>query len=214
MAIYTLYIFNRHCECIYHSSWKRVAGAGGGSPPPPGGSAAPAPAGYNNIVDPATAAAAATASTAAASTAAEGGGGGGGGGLVGAGNPSSSAAAAAAQQGDPYAIAEEAKLVYGVVFSLKNMVSKLLPRKNSEGFLSYKTSTYKLHYFETPSCLRFVLTTDPASDNMRETLRQIYSDIYVEYVVKNPLVKHGGVIRNELFRTHLNSFIRSLPNYN
>ncbi|KAJ1563573.1 Trafficking protein particle complex subunit 1, partial [Cladochytrium tenue] len=65
----------------------------------------------------------------------------------------------------------------------------------------------------TPSGMRLVMTTDPASEGMRAVLQRIYADVYVEYVVKNPLAKHGAMIRNELFRTHLNALVRSLPNF-
>ncbi|KAJ3328251.1 hypothetical protein HDU76_010304 [Blyttiomyces sp. JEL0837] len=52
------------------------------------------------------------------------------------------------------AIEEEAKLVYGVVFSLRNVVNKLVAGKpSSEGFLSYRTNNYKLHYLEKASGL-------------------------------------------------------------
>ena len=41
------------------------------------------------------------------------------------------------------------------------------------GFYACSTSAYKLHYFETASGLRFVLTTDLAAADMREALRHI-----------------------------------------
>ncbi|TPX56236.1 hypothetical protein PhCBS80983_g04694 [Powellomyces hirtus] len=113
---------------------------------------------------------------------------------------------------------EEAKLVYGVVFSLRNLVSKLSAKPGSDGFISYRTSTYKLHYFETPTGLKFVLNTDPHMESMREALRTIYGQIYVEYVVKNPLMRQltqSGVhpVQNDLFRGNLQRFVRSLPGF-
>ncbi|KAJ3110476.1 TRAPP subunit bet5 [Physocladia obscura] len=109
---------------------------------------------------------------------------------------------------------ETAKLVYGVVFSLKNMVNKLSAGKNStDGFLSYKTNAYKLHYFESPAGLKIVLITDAASASMLSVLRQIYSSIYVENVVKNPLAKPNTPIKNELFRGSLDKYIRGLQNF-
>ncbi|KAJ3227203.1 Trafficking protein particle complex subunit 1 [Chytriomyces hyalinus] len=107
--------------------------------------------------------------------------------------------------GDP----ETAKLVYGVVFSLRNMANKL----SNQGFTSYKTSTYKLHYFESPAGPKLVLITDPNAPNMADTLQSIYASVYVEHVVKNALVKPNTPIRNQLFRTTLDKYVRNLPNF-
>ncbi|KAJ3190407.1 Trafficking protein particle complex subunit 1 [Gaertneriomyces sp. JEL0708] len=110
-------------------------------------------------------------------------------------------------------LSEEAKLVYGVIFSLRNLVNKLSPQPESDGFLTYKTSHYKLHYFETPTSLKFVMTTDPYMDTMREVLRTIYAQIYVEYVVKNPLraADQGGT--NSIFRERVTRYVAGLPGY-
>ncbi|KAK9763712.1 Trafficking protein particle complex subunit BET5 [Basidiobolus ranarum] len=106
---------------------------------------------------------------------------------------------------------EESKLVYGVILSLRNFANKLSPKQPGDGFLSYRTNTYKLHYYETLSGLKFVLMSDPGVDNMREALRQIYGQIYVEFVVKNPLIKvDREFITNEHFRNALNRYIKSL----
>ncbi|PWN52721.1 hypothetical protein IE53DRAFT_384820 [Violaceomyces palustris] len=54
---------------------------------------------------------------------------------------------------------EEAKLVYGVVFSLRNMVKKL--GGSGESFNSYTTLTYTLGHLQTPTMYTFVILTDP-----------------------------------------------------
>ncbi|KAI9013265.1 Sybindin-like protein, partial [Gaertneriomyces semiglobifer] len=166
--IYNLYIFDRHCQLIFFSSWSK--------PPLPARPNVPTttqPEAEGSVSKP-------------------------GGAQLGA---------------TGMELSEEAKLVYGVIFSLRNLVNKLSPQPESDGFLTYKTSHYKLHYFETPTSLKFVMTTDPYMDTMREVLRTIYAQIYVEYVVKNPLcaADQGGT--NSIFRERVTRYVAGLPGY-
>lgn len=133
---------------------------------------------------------------------------------------------------------DDAKLIFGTVFSLRNMARKL--GGDDDAFISYRTGQYKLHFYETPANLRFVLLTDTASASMRNVLHQIYINLWVEYgqsmprvrhvgsqirelvaltrncgvVVKNPLApvehKGGDGVQNELFELGLDQFIRGL----
>ncbi|KAL1969036.1 hypothetical protein VTN77DRAFT_870 [Rasamsonia byssochlamydoides] len=104
---------------------------------------------------------------------------------------------------------DDAKLIFGTVYSLRNMVRKLGGEDDS--FISYRTSQYKLHYYETPTNIKFVMLTDTKAPSMRIALQQIYVNLYVEYVVKNPLspIEHpGGVgVNNELFEESLEQFV-------
>ncbi|KAM7361431.1 blocked early in transport 5 [Cochliomyia hominivorax] len=106
---------------------------------------------------------------------------------------------------------EEAKLTYGMLSSIKSFVSKISPHDPREGFLFYKTNKYALHYLETPSGLKFVLNTDVNATNVKELLQQIYSKIWVEYVVRDPLWTPGTPVTSELFQTKLDEFIRQSP---
>lgn len=85
--------------------------------------------------------------------------------------------------------------------------SKLTPRS----FVSYRTGHYKLHYYETPTSLKFVMVTDTKTNNLRIVLHQIYVSLYVEYVVKNPLspVEHpGGIgVDCEMFELGVEQFV-------
>ncbi|KAL6832650.1 snare-like protein [Trichoderma camerunense] len=107
---------------------------------------------------------------------------------------------------------DNAKLVFGTVFSLRNMVRKL--GGDDDAFISYRTGQYKLHFYETPANLRFVMLTDTGSASMRNVLHQIYINLWVEYVVKNPLApvehKGGAGVNNELFELGLDQFIRGM----
>lgn len=112
----------------------------------------------------------------------------------------------------PRSTQDEAKLIFGIVFSLRNIVRKLT---DEDAFEVYTTSKYRLHYFEPPSNLKFVLITDPKVDNLVNVLKQIYVSLYVEYVVKNPLspIEHtqGEGVNNQLFVMSLEAFMTSLP---
>lgn len=89
-------------------------------------------------------------------------------------------------------------------------------RLTNRSFVSYRTSQYKLHYYETPTNVKFVMLTDIKSGSMRLALQQIYVNIFVEYVVKNPLspAEHpGGIgVNNELFEASLDVFVERVLN--
>ncbi|KAL2123262.1 hypothetical protein VTJ04DRAFT_3717 [Mycothermus thermophilus] len=185
MVVYSFYIFDRHTECIYSKSWL---------PPPPSTTSSTTTAtttsGPSSDTHPPlpSSTVAAPAPTASARRS-----------VVPA--PSSSTAAD-----------NDAKLIFGTVFSLRNMVRKL--GGEDDAFVSYRTAHYKLHYYETASNLRLVMLTDTATLSMRNVLHQIYINLWVEYVVKNPLspVEHkgGAGVKNELFELGLDQFIRGL----
>lgn len=106
---------------------------------------------------------------------------------------------------------DDAKLIFGTIFSLRRMVRQL--GGQDDQFLCYRTGEYKMHYFETPTQLKFVLLTDTRVGNMRTVLYQIWATLYVEYVVKNPLapIEHskGVGVANELFEGGLEKFMVS-----
>ncbi|EAT34381.1 AAEL013369-PA [Aedes aegypti] len=106
---------------------------------------------------------------------------------------------------------EEAKLMYGMLFSLKSFVNKISPIDPKEGFLYYKTNKYALHFVEVASGLKFVLNTDTTASGIKEFLLQLYSKIWVEYVVRNPLWTIGTPVTSELFKTKLDEFVKQSP---
>ncbi|EGC33196.1 hypothetical protein DICPUDRAFT_37126 [Dictyostelium purpureum] len=94
-------------------------------------------------------------------------------------------------------LAEDQKLLFGMLYSLKAFISTSSPKPidPKTGFHCFKTSTYKLHYYETLSCIKFIILTDPNTPDLREDLKKIYSSIFVEYVVKNPIYQLKSTIK-------------------
>ncbi|KAK2765941.1 TRAPP subunit bet5 [Arachnomyces sp. PD_36] len=124
-------------------------------------------------------------------------------------NPLSNGTAPGSVKRNTLSAEDDAKLIFGTVFSLRNMVRKL--GGEEDNFVCYRTSQYKLHYYETPTNIKFVMLTDIKASSMRVALQQIYVNLYVEYVVKNPLspAEHpGGLgVDNELFEESLEQFV-------
>lgn len=68
------------------------------------------------------------------------------------------------------ALTDQAKLIYGLVFSLRNMLAKLSPSAQATStshFNTYTTPTYALGHYQTASMYTFVLLTDPVSPPVR-----------------------------------------------
>lgn len=108
---------------------------------------------------------------------------------------------------------EEGKLVYGLIISLRGVIEKISPLDIKDNSFQYQTSKYKMNFWESPSGVKFVLNTDFNSPNVRELLRTIYTTVYVEYVVKNPLCIPGEYITSELFAQRLDEVVKSSLSY-
>ncbi|KAG0629985.1 hypothetical protein M758_1G144700 [Ceratodon purpureus] len=118
---------------------------------------------------------------------------------------------------------QDQKLMFGLLFSLKSFTAKMDPVGGNKGnlgmpslpgqgcsFHSFRTNTYKLSFMESPSGIKLILVTDPRMGDLREALRFIYSNIYVEYVVKNPLYTLGQPFKCELFNSTLDQYVKTL----
>ncbi|KAF8653588.1 hypothetical protein AX16_003866 [Volvariella volvacea WC 439] len=208
MTIYSLYIFDRHCTCVYYQDWHRTKrpkpAVEGGLLPAVSYAVSPASELPSNVGS----AYNSPRNTLLSST-----------GVVVAVNepPSTPSPLSQAQSPQPSAPSsalpfdEEAKLVYGVILSLRNLIKKLSGK--DEQFVNYRTSTYKLHLFETQSGYKFVMLSDPTADSLRFVLRQVYVGPFLEYVVRNPLVTMDSKTRgidNEYFRASVDRLVRGL----
>lgn len=104
---------------------------------------------------------------------------------------------------------EEAKLMYGMLFSIKSFANKISPTGNKNQYLFYKTNKYALHMMETLSGLKFVLNTSPAATGVLEFLQQYYLKIWVEYATSNFLWPGGTAIQSDLFKSKSGEFIKN-----
>ncbi|ODV95692.1 hypothetical protein PACTADRAFT_3380 [Pachysolen tannophilus NRRL Y-2460] len=113
-----------------------------------------------------------------------------------------------------------AKLLFGAIFSLKQISSKLNPQEETtaNNLKSFSTLKYRCHFFETGTGLKFCLLTDPKTENMQFVLKEIYAKLYYEKIVKNVLspvdFKENEYIDNEVFITGVDNYISSLAVFN
>jgi len=55
---------------------------------------------------------------------------------------------------------EEKKLMFGMLYSLKELTSKISPSDGDQGLHIMKTDSYALHHFESVTGMIFILNTD------------------------------------------------------
>jgi len=108
---------------------------------------------------------------------------------------------------------EEGKLVYGMLFSLRSFLDKISPLDLKDNSFLYRTTKYKMNYWESPTGVKFVMNTDLNAPNIKDLLRTIYQQVYVEYVVKNPVVPVGSYIDSDLFIQKLDELVKNSLSY-
>ena len=59
-----------------------------------------------------------------------------------------------------------------------------------------------------------MLNTDPNVGTMRDVMNKIYTQVYVEFVARNPLADLNEEIKCELFEKNLDTYVRSLTVFN
>lgn len=83
-------------------------------------------------------------------------------------------------------------------------------KTSKDSFVSYKTSQYKLHYYESPTGIKIIMNTDVNVGRLQDTLQHIYKKIFVEYVICNPQCKPDSWVESELFAKTLTQYVESL----
>ncbi|CCE61830.1 hypothetical protein TPHA_0B01580 [Tetrapisispora phaffii CBS 4417] len=87
---------------------------------------------------------------------------------------------------------ETAKLLYGLIYSLRNITQKLSNTEsgNKNDIRTISTGKYRVHTYCTATGLWFVLLTDFFQQSYLQVLQHIYSHIYVKYVSHNLLLPY------------------------
>ncbi len=66
---------------------------------------------------------------------------------------------------------EEKRLMFGMLFSLKDLAAKMAPSAGPEGLHTVRTNSYALHHFQSVTGMTFVLNTDADAPGMRRELK-------------------------------------------
>lgn len=82
---------------------------------------------------------------------------------------------------------DTAKLLYGMIFSLRSVSQKLSSSPTPNNLRTISTGKYRVHILFTASGLLFVLLSDLKQQDLSEVLHYLYSEIYVRFVVNNLL---------------------------
>lgn len=118
-------------------------------------------------------------------------------------------------------VADDQKQMCGLLYSLRTLTAAIDPTGSTkpgaslrigEGctFHSYKTNSYKLHFMESPSGIKFVLNTDPDVQDLREALWNLYTEFFVTHVLKHPLYQYDQPFDFELFTSKVNLYFKQL----
>mmetsp|Transcript_21889 Transcript_21889/g.51627 ORF Transcript_21889/g.51627 Transcript_21889/m.51627 type:complete len:179 (-) Transcript_21889:4382-4918(-) len=107
-------------------------------------------------------------------------------------------------QEDADFVAEQRKLIFGMLFSLRELIGSLTPEDSSSALNSVRTGAGTCHCYETISGLRIALYTNnnpvmnkigdraagvTSKTSFQTALKHIYSELWVECVVRSPLYR-------------------------
>ncbi|KAK6464660.1 Sybindin-like family-domain-containing protein [Scheffersomyces coipomensis] len=122
------------------------------------------------------------------------------------------------------------KLLFGILYSLKSMSSKLIDEETSpipNALKSFTLGKFRIHYFESLTNLKFILITDINIDNLQHILWELYSNYYIKNCIQNSLspiefkisddLKENeltGKINNHNFIHQTDQFLQSLSVFN
>lgn len=109
---------------------------------------------------------------------------------------------------------DTAKLLFGLIYSLKNLSSKLATSDSQNLLRSFSTGAYRVHFLESLSNYKFVLLSDLDTENLQNALWDLYSTVFLKTVVHNALspVEFGeNRISNASFIQQSDNYLLALP---
>ena len=118
------------------------------------------------------------------------------------------------EEADPEQLAEQRKLVFGMLFSLREVAASLAPSNAKDsGLHSVKTGASTLYNYETASGLRFALYVTHESSNsksIRTALQHIYNELWIQCVIRSPLYNPAQPnVEETNFEQMLDAFLSS-----
>lgn len=112
-------------------------------------------------------------------------------------------------------VAEDQQVMYGMLYSLKLFCDKIAPpgaAPGSTNFQCYRTDKYALHFYESPTGVKFVALTNPEAQDLSSQLAIFYRTVYLDYVVKNPHIVPNSMepISCQHFDRQTSAFVKKL----
>ncbi|TMW68355.1 hypothetical protein Poli38472_005823 [Pythium oligandrum] len=94
----------------------------------------------------------------------------------------------------------------GSTFHSMHAIAVLAAPVNSGGIESLETDTFRLQCYQTPTGIKFFITSALGTPDLDVALRTIY-ELYVDYVLKNPFYELEMPIRCSLFNAGLRTYV-------
>ena len=110
--------------------------------------------------------------------------------------------------------AEREKLVFGALFSIKELTKSLAPSHTPSCPLeAITTANTRLHIYESASGFRFIAFTSIDMPPLVDHLQHVFQDIWVEQVTKSPLYSLTNMnVDSTKFDACLSVYLDKIPN--
>ncbi|CAB3365514.1 Hypothetical predicted protein [Cloeon dipterum] len=111
--------------------------------------------------------------------------------------------------GRPKMTTNDKLFLASMFYPLFAIAIQLSPEPKSSGIEVLEADTFKLHCYQTPTGVKFMVICEPSQQGMDILLKKIY-ELYADYALKNPFYSLEMPIRCELFDTNLQSLLETV----